>query len=78
MRAKEGEDIAAHINKMRQIQISLHHMGSLVSDIDFSNVLVSSLPQSWDAFTSSFLGAQSAEKQITSQELVVLIRDEYN
>ncbi|KAG6326119.1 hypothetical protein ID866_12970 [Astraeus odoratus] len=76
-RAKEGEDIVAHITKMRQYQVELHQMGSLVSDNDFRSMLITSLLPSWDHFTSTYLGAQSGDKKITSQELIALVHDKY-
>ncbi|KAG6326315.1 hypothetical protein ID866_12774 [Astraeus odoratus] len=77
MRAKEGEDIVTHITKMQQYQVELHQMGSLVSDDDFHSMLITSLPPSWDHFTSAYLGTQTGDKKITSQELITLVCDEY-
>ncbi|KAG6327076.1 hypothetical protein ID866_12012 [Astraeus odoratus] len=77
MRAKEGEDIVAHITKMRQYQVELHQMGSLVSNDDFRSMLITSLLPSWDHFTSTYLGTQSSDKKITSQELITLVCNEY-
>ncbi|KAG6326205.1 hypothetical protein ID866_12884 [Astraeus odoratus] len=76
-RAKEGEDIVTHITKMQQYQVELHQMGSLVSDDDFHSVLITSLLPSWDHFTSAYLGVQSGDKKITSQELIALVCDKY-
>jgi len=53
-------------------------MGSKVNDEDFKSILVSSLPITWDAFTASYLGSQTRNAVMTSQELVTIIRDEYN
>ena len=82
-KAVEGDDIVAHVNKMRSHQATLHQMGSIINDEDFKSILVSSLPVTWDAFTASYLGSQTGTGTGTgttmkSQELVALIRDEYN
>jgi len=76
--AKDGDDIVAHLTKMRSIQAQLHQMGSRVPDGDFTNILVSSLPVSWDSFTTSYLGSQTGDKILTSQQFIVIIRNEYN
>jgi len=77
-RARDGDNIVAHLTKMRSIQAELHHMGSIVPDSDFTNILVSSLPASWDPFTTSYLGSQTGDKVLTSQQFITLIRDECN
>ena len=76
--AKDGDNIIAHLTKMCQLQGQLHLMGSHVPDEDFTNWLVSSLPQSWDLFTTSYLGSQTGEKALTSQQFIAIIRNEYN
>ena len=77
-KAVEGDDIVAHMNTMRSYQVTLHQMGLKVNDEDFKSILVSSLPITWDAFTASYLGSQTGNAVMTSQELVAIIRDEYN
>ena len=42
------------------------------------NLLVSSLPQSWDPFTTSYLRSQTGEKVLTLQQFIAIICDEYN
>ena len=76
--AQDGDDIVAHLMNMRTLQVQLHHMGSKVPDVDFTNILVSSLPKSWDPFTTSYLGSQTGAKVLTSQQFIVIIRDECN
>jgi len=53
-------------------------MGSRVPDGDFTNILVSSLPASWDPFTTSYLGSQTGDKVLTSQQFIAIIRNECN
>jgi hypothetical protein len=91
--ADEGSDIAAHITELRSIQEQLNTMSSLVSDQEFLIALITSLPESWDQFTSSYLAANNGQLTttttpgnnssagspvtITSHELVALILEEY-
>jgi hypothetical protein len=77
MIADEGFDLIEHISKMRKMQEELHLMGSKVSDEDFAMILVSSLPESWDLFTSAYLGTKSdGSATITSHELVAILLEE--
>ncbi|GBE90191.1 hypothetical protein SCP_1900400 [Sparassis crispa] len=57
--ATEGSDIAAHITELHRTQEQLHTMGSKVSDDEFRTILITSLPESWDQFTSAYLAATS-------------------
>jgi len=63
---------------MCSLQAELHQMGSQTNNEDFSNMIISSLPPSWDSFTASYLGAQMGKVTTMSQELIAVIRDEYN
>jgi hypothetical protein len=47
--------IAVHVTELRRIQEELAIPGSLVSDEDFLLLIISSLPKSWDNFTSAYL-----------------------
>jgi hypothetical protein len=53
--AEEGFDLLEHISKLRKLQEELHLRGSLVSDEDFAMILILSLPESWDLYTSAYL-----------------------
>lgn len=56
-------------------------MGKMIMDKEYKSLLVMSLPDSWDSFTSSYLGTHAdvqGTKGITSQEITSLIIDEYN
>lgn len=68
--ADEGFDLVEHISKLRKLQEELHLMGSTVTDEDFAIILVSSLPESWDLYTSAYLGTKADGTAITSHELV--------
>ena len=76
--AQDEDDIITHLMAMCTLQVQLHHMGSKVPDMDFTNILVSSLPKSWDPFTTSYLGSQTGAKVLTLQQFITIIRDECN
>jgi hypothetical protein len=64
-KAKEGCDMVEHISNMRRLQEELHMMESLVSDEDFVILLITSLPELWDNYTSLFLGASRNQPTLT-------------
>ncbi|CAA7258939.1 unnamed protein product [Cyclocybe aegerita] len=74
--AEEGFDMAEHIAKLRQLQEELHTMGSKISDEDFVMILITSLPESWDNYTSSYLGSSGNKPELKSQELVAILLEE--
>jgi hypothetical protein len=76
MIADEGFDLVEHISKLRRMQEELHLMGSMVSDEDFTMILVSSLPESWDLYTSAYLGSKAEGTLLTSHELVAILLEE--
>ena len=78
MDAKDDTDLVEHIGSLRQLQEELYNMGSIIADEDFAMILLSSLPENWDQFTSSYLGSKSGDKTavLTSHELIAIILDE--
>ena len=74
--AEEGFEMIAHISRLRQLQEELHVMGSLVSDEDFVMVLLTSLPESWDNYTTSLFGSSGNKPNVKSHELVAVLLDE--
>ena len=51
-------------------------MENLVTDEDFVMILITSLPESWDNFTGSFLGSSGNKPTVTSHELIAVLMDE--
>jgi hypothetical protein len=72
----DDDDIPMHIKHMREIQETLHMMGSLVAEDNFCTVLISSLPESWDIFTTTYQNRIGDANTITSHELISLIMEE--
>ena len=74
--AEEGFEMVDHILKLRGLQNKLHTMENLVSDKDFMMILITSLPESWDNYTGSFLGSSGNKPTITSFKLIMVLLDE--
>ena len=74
--AEEGFEMVNHISRLRRLQEEIHTMGSLVSDEDFVMILLTSLPESWDSYTTSFLGSSGNKPDIKSHELIAVLYEE--
>lgn len=74
--AEEGFVMVDHISKLRKIQEELHLMESKVTDEDFAIILLSSLPESWDVYTSAYLGSSMNSVSLTSHELIAVLLEE--
>jgi hypothetical protein len=74
--AEEGFDMVAHVSKLRSLQDELHVMENLVTDEDFVMILLTSLPESWDNYTGSYLGSSGNKPTITSHELIAVLLEE--
>lgn len=81
--ASEGTDIAEHIKEMKRLRNRLSLAGYRIEESMFKEILVSSLPRSWDGFTASFSGYQWGGKAneyaigYSVQELVSILCEEY-
>jgi len=65
--AEEGFDMIEHISKLRKLQEELHIMNNLVLDEDFVMILITSLPESWDNYTSSYLGSSGNKPDLNAE-----------
>jgi hypothetical protein len=74
--AEEGFDMVEHVSKLRKLQEELHIMNNLVSDKDFVMILITSLPESWDNYTSSYLGSSGNKPELKSHELIPILLEE--
>src|SRR6266481_7707710 len=72
--AQEGENMEEHIRKLHGLQQTLHTMGELISDRDFSNTLLTSLPKSWSTF---IMAVNAGLLTLTSDALIACILEEY-
>lgn len=84
LQAKEGCNIKVHVTEMTNKHNQLDIMGCEIPDAEFKSLLVMSLLKYWESWTASYLGAHAnkGESQkltgYTSQELILIIIDEYN
>ena len=74
--AEEGFDMVEYISKLRKLQEELHIMSNLVLDEDFVMILITSLPESWDNYTSSYLGSSGNKPELKSYELIAILLEE--
>src|SRR5882724_19789 len=63
-----------HIRKLHGLQQTLHTMGELISDQDFSNTLLMSLPKSWSTFITA---VNASLPMLTSDALIAWIMEEF-
>ena len=76
MTAEEGFDMVDHILKLRKLQEELHLMENKVTNEDFVMILITSLPESWDQYTSAYLGSSSNKLTLKSHELIAILLEE--
>ena len=74
--ADENFEMVDHISKLQKLQEELHIMGSPVPDEDFVMILVTSLPESWDNYTSAYLGSSGNKPELRSHEIIAILLDE--
>ena len=63
-----------HVRNLRGLQQTLHVMGELISDRDFSNTLLTSLPKTWSTF---IMAVNAGLLTLTSDPLIARILEEY-
>ena len=74
--ADDDFNMSTHVTKLKLMQEQLHLMGSKVPDEDFAMILLTSLPEAWDSFTSAYLGSQGNETTVTSANLIAQLLEE--
>lgn len=83
--ADDDTNIVDHINNLREQHNALVNMGERMLDQEFKSTMIMSLPESWDAFMTSYQGSnakrtrglQQPQAQISSQELLSILIQEY-
>ena len=74
--APKDFDMTAHIMDLKRKQEELHLMGSRIPDNNFAMILLTSLPERWDNFTSGYLGSQGNTTTINVSNLIGVLLDE--
>jgi hypothetical protein len=72
MTAEEEFNLVDHIPKLQRYQEELHLMESVATDEDFAVILL----ESWDLYTSAYLGSKTDGLALTSYELVAILLEE--
>ena len=70
--AEEGFDKVEHVPKLWK----LHIMNNLVLDEDFGMILITSLPELWDNYTSYYLGSSRNKLELKSHEFIAILLEE--
>ena len=73
---KNNFDLVEHISKLRRLQEELHLMDNKINNKDFVMILLTSLPESWDVYTSAYLGSSGNKPTLRSHELIVILYEE--
>jgi gag-polypeptide of LTR copia-type/Pol polyprotein, beta-barrel domain/Integrase core domain/Domain of unknown function (DUF4219)/GAG-pre-integrase domain/Zinc knuckle len=71
--AEDGANMEEHVRKLRGLGQELSARGQLITDTDFSNTLLTSLPDSWSSFITAVNAGGIA---ISSDVLIARILDE--
>jgi len=85
LRAVEFTNIPEHLKKLKKHwdQLSLYN-DQLAGDVLFKHIITQSLSHSWNTFTNKYIkecinkADRDPVKQVTSQQLIGLINQEYN
>jgi hypothetical protein len=75
-RARTSADIRSHLKMMREIYEMLHVMGDAITDQEFKNTLMTSLPRSWEQFLTIYTQPGSQASNVTSYELYAILIEE--
>ena len=65
-RATAGNDfeMVDHVSNLQKLQEELHLIGSTVPDKDFVMILITSLLEAWDNYTSAYLSSSSNKPEL--------------
>jgi gag-polypeptide of LTR copia-type len=77
MTAEEGTDMVAHIATFNSLRVELTQLGHTITNREFICAIIMSLPDSYDQFTSGFLGADNIKNdpQSTKEFTSLLIAE---
>src|SRR5271163_2644412 len=83
--AEDGDNIADHLNKLKQYWERINLMADedfKISDNQFKVLISSSLPPTWDTFTEAYVGGRrdipetDPKKLMSSQQFIGVIKEE--
>jgi gag-polypeptide of LTR copia-type len=79
VRCTENGNIHTHLNNICTMQEELTSLGTVLSQPDFSAIILESLPKTYDQFLSAITATASVLKQdLNPEDLIQAIIDEYD
>jgi transposase InsO family protein len=79
LKCREGDDVRAHLETLTNMHERLAGMGTKIADEDFFNIILSSLPDSYDIMINSLTTTMAASKQpLSPSDLISIIKSEYD
>ena len=73
---KNSFNMVEHILKLWRLQEKLHLMDNKINDEDFVMILLTSLSESWDVYTSAYLGSSSNKSTLRLHKLIAILYEE--
>jgi hypothetical protein len=78
LRLVEGADVRPHFDDMIAMKRDLSGCGDVISDVDFLNLLMASLPRSWQGYVSSMRGLMSLRDELVKpRDFMTHVIEEY-
>ena len=73
----ESRDMRAHLHKLQAMREDLASIGGSISDEDFTSIILSSIPQSYDSYIAAIMATSSLlDKTLSPTNLIDAICDE--
>jgi gag-polypeptide of LTR copia-type len=77
-RCEESADVQEHLNKLMKMRQELAGMGASLTEDDFTTIVVSSLPASYNSVTTSlYTSASMSKQQVSMEDINRVIEEEY-
>jgi hypothetical protein len=78
LRLAEGADVRSHFNDLVAMKKDLSACGDIIGDVDFLNILMASLPRSWDGYIGSMRGMMSLrEEPVKPRDFMTHVIEEF-
>ena len=78
LRLAEGADVRPHFDDLIAMKKDLSACGDVIGDVDFLNILMASLPRSWDGYIGSMRGMMSLrEEPVKPRDFMTHVIEEF-
>jgi hypothetical protein len=79
LKCQESDDVCTHLDTLLEMKERLSSMGMIIDDDDFFNVVLASLPESYDTIMSAVItSAATARHTLSPADLSSIIKSEYD